>query len=123
MTELKENQLEEEFSFLKDDDYQRFIELHKIQSEDFKIIENLFSYPAEFFITELHNLFGFSKESSAKEIKDRINQIKKALEEEPEDRYLASSKEKIPFLELFFEITEKYGWMTARHLNSLLEGK
>jgi hypothetical protein len=30
MTELKENQLEEEFSFLKDDDYQRFIELHKI---------------------------------------------------------------------------------------------
>ena len=83
----------------------------------------MFSYPAEFFITELYNLFGFSKESSAKEIKDRINQIKKALEEEPEDRYLASSKEKIPFLELFFEITEKYGWMTARHLNSLLERK
>ncbi len=123
MNEFKKNQPREKSSFLEDDDYQEFINLRQIKPEDFQVIENLSSYPTEFFITELHNLFSSSKENSAQDIRDRIRQINKTLEKYPEDKNLLSLKKRIPFLKLFLEFTEKYGWMTARHLNSLLERK
>ena len=123
MNEYKKNQQREKSSFLEDDDYQEFINLRQIKPEDFQVIENLSSYPTEFFITELHNLFSSSKENSAQDIRDRIRQINKTLEKYPEDKNLLSLKKRIPFLELFLEFTKKYGWMTARHLNSLLERK
>ncbi len=123
MNEFKKNQPREKSSFLEDDDYQEFINLRQIKPEDFQVIENLSSYPTEFFITELHNLFSSSKENSAQDIRDRIRQINKTLEKYPEDKNLLSLKKRIPFLELFLEFTKKYGWMTARHLNSLLERK
>jgi len=123
MNEFKEKQSREDFSFLEDTDYQEFIDLHKIKPEDFQIIKNLSSYPTEFFITELHNRFSSSKESSAQDIRNRIREINETLEKYPEDIYLLSLKERIPFLKLFLEFTEKYGWMASRHLNSILERK
>lgn len=124
MNEFTEKQPMEKSSFLENADYQEFINRHKIKPEDFQIIENLFSYPTEFFIMELHNFFSFNKENSAQAIKDRIKHINETLKKCPEDRHAAPSlKEKIPFLELFLNFTEKYGWMAARHLNSMLERK
>ncbi|GMQ94893.1 MAG: hypothetical protein BMS9Abin13_003 [Patescibacteria group bacterium] len=124
MNEFKETQPTENL-FLKKADCQELIDRRKIAPEDFQIIEDLSHYPTEFFVAELHNFFSSNQEKSAQAIKDRIKQVNETLEKYPDATITATAslKEAIPLLVLFLEFTEKYGWMAAGHLNSLLENR
>jgi len=108
-------------SVLEEKNFQRFIKEREIESEDFRIIEELSHYPDNFFVLELHNLFSSKKEGSGDFLENRIKELEEDIKETQDEKEKFVSEEKKKFLNSFLKITEKYDWTTSWHLTSIFE--
>jgi len=116
-------ELEEEVkepSVLEEKDFQEFIEFRKIKSKDFKILEELSSYPKDFFIYH-HNSFSIDKIITKHGLEGEIRIQERNIEETQDEKQKSFFEKQKRFAELFLEITEEYDSCVSKHLNVVFE--
>ena len=125
MEKFEEKQLsqekKEEKSVLAEDDFKKFIEVREIKPEDFHLIEELSRYPKNFFILELHNYFGFSRENTVRDLERDIKYQKEEIERTHDEELKSAFEKRVEFLSLFLEFAKKYDWTACLHLNGVFE--
>jgi len=107
-------------SVLKEKDFQKFIEDRDIKSKDFRILEELSSFPKDFFIYH-HNSFGINQEIVKHDLEGEIKSRERDIKETQDEKQKSFLEKKKRFAELFLEITEEYDSCTSGHLNSIFE--
>ncbi len=99
-------------------DVQELIRFHKIQPEDYSIIENLSYFSKSELMINFHSFFTTHKDGSADYLRKLISQLDKKLTADLHDDATRRIKE---LSEWYLELCQKYGWITAHNINSLLQ--
>lgn len=102
---------------------QKFIKLHKFDTEDFPILEKLSTFDAS-FVAHYHNFFAGNpdKEYSLRNIDRQIEDAETAKKENREIDIWNPSMV-IEFFKLLRSLTKKYSGFTMMALTHILEGE
>lgn len=107
-------------SVLEEDDFKEFIEDRKIKPKDFKMIEELSSFPKDFFLLH-HNSFSVDQKITEHDLEGEIRSREWDIEKTKDEKQKSFLEKEKKFAELFLEITEKYDSCASGHLNSVFE--
>lgn len=99
--------VEEKVPLLEREEVRKFVQFRNIKDDDLYLIEEVAAFPKNLIISELHNLFNMSKEKSAQELENLIEN--------------SNDEEKKAMFKVVLEFYNKYDWMTALNLVRVLE--
>src|SRR3989344_1339671 len=122
MKNPKEQQEQDQTSFLSRPEIKDFLERSMILEKDVEIIERLSHFPSDLIIEELHNLFNGSRGGSGNELELRVRQLEVFLLEHPVDAYEVYKYRRAKELcEAMLSFFRKYGWEKSYILVRILE--